>query len=118
MQNIVRRKLMVGVIGLLIAPLACYAQPASKVRRIGFLSLDTADSEAGQLARTLFPDALKKLGYVEPGNLVIEWRWGDGRSADLPRLAAELVRDKVEVIVARTNPPIQAAMNATKTIPS
>ena len=117
MRNIVRRKILAGVVSLLVAPLSCYAQPANKVRRIGFLSLDTADSEAGQLARTLFPDALRQLGYVEGGNLVIEWRWGDGNSAHLPRLAAELVRDKVEIIVARTNAPIQAAMNATKTIP-
>jgi putative ABC transport system substrate-binding protein len=117
MQNIVRRKLLAAVGGLLIAPLACHAQPANKVRRIGFLSLDTADSEAGQLARTLFPDALKQLGYVEGRNLVIEWRWGNGNSADLPKLAAGLVRDRAEIIVARTNAPIQAAMSATKTIP-
>ena len=103
--------------GLLVAPLVCNAQQADKVRRIGFLSLDTADSEAGQLSLTLFPDALKQLGYIERGNLVIEWRWADGKSADLPALAAELVRAKVEIIVARTNAPIQAAMKATKDIP-
>ena len=65
--------------------------------------LDTADSAAGQAALTLFPDALKQVGYVERGNLVIEWRWGNGKLADLPQLAADLVRAKVELIVARTN---------------
>ena len=117
MRNFDRRELLIGIGGFLLAPYACYAQQADQVRRIGFLSLDTADSEAGQLARTVFPDALKQLGYIERGNLVIEWRWADGKSTELPRLAAELVRAKVEIIVARTNAPIQAAMKATKTIP-
>ena len=112
-----RRKFLTGVGWLLFAPLACHAQQADKVRRIGFLSLDTADSEAGRLARTVFPDALRQLGFVEHGNLVIEWRWADGKTDDLPRLAAELAKSKVEIIVARTNQPIQAAMNATRTIP-
>ena len=117
MRNIDRRELLIGVGALLVAPLACYAQQADKVRRIAFLSLDTADSETGQLTLTLFPAALKQLGYIERGNLVIEWRWANGKSADLPKLAAELARDKVELIVARNNPSIQAAMKATKTIP-
>jgi putative ABC transport system substrate-binding protein len=117
MRNVVRRKLLAAVGSLALAPLACFAQAAGRVRRIGFLSLDTADSDAGQLARTLFPAGLRLLGHVEGGNLVIDWRWGDGKSADLARLAAELVRNKAEVIVARTNAPILAAMHATKTIP-
>jgi putative ABC transport system substrate-binding protein len=67
--------------------------------------------------RNRFPDALRQLGHNEGGNLVIEWRWANGKSADLPELAADLVRSKVEIIVARQNPPIQAAMRATKDIP-
>ena len=117
MRNIDRRELLLSVGGLLAAPLACDAQPADKVRRIGFLSLDTADSEAGRLAQTIFPQALKQLGYIERGNLAIEWRWANGKTADLSELAAELARSKVEIIVARTNAPIQAAMKVTKIIP-
>ena len=117
MRNIVRRELLIGAGALLAAPLACYAQQADKVRRIGFLALDIADSRAGQDARKGFPEALKRLGYNEGGNLVIEWRWANGKSADLPKLAAALVRSKVEIIVARNNPSIQAAMQATKDIP-
>lgn len=117
MHNHDRRGLLIGFGALLAPPLVCHAQPADKPRRIGFLSLETADSEGGQLAQKLIPEALKQRGYIERGNLVIEWRWADGRGADLPELAAELVRSKVEIIVARTNSPIQAAMNATKTIP-
>jgi putative ABC transport system substrate-binding protein len=107
----------VGLGGLVAAPLACYAQQAGKVRRVGFLSLDTADSDAGRITRAWFPDALRQLGYIERENLIIDWRWADGKSAELPKLAAELVKAKVEVIVARTNAPIQAAMKATKDIP-
>ena len=71
----------------------------------------------GSWRKKLIPEALKQRGYIEGGNLVIEWRWANGKIADLPALAAELVRNKVEIIVARTNLPIQAAMKATKTIP-
>ncbi len=117
MHNLDRRGLLIGAGALLATPLVCQAQPADKLRRIGFLSLETADSEGGQLAQKLIPAALKQHGFIERGNLFIEWRWANGKTADLPELAAELVRSKVEIIVARTNSPIQAAMNATKTIP-
>lgn len=65
----------------------------------------------------MFPSALRKLGYWEGRNLDIEWRWADGKSADLPELAAGLVRLPVDIIVARTNAPIVAAKNATGSIP-
>ena len=117
MRNIDRRGFLIGIWALMATPLACHAQRADKVRRIGFLSMDTADSQAGLVTLELFPDALKQLGYIERQNLIIEWRWANGKSADLTRFAAELVRNKVEIIVARTNAPIQAAMKATKTIP-
>jgi putative tryptophan/tyrosine transport system substrate-binding protein len=117
MHPIGRRTLLAGVGALLTTPLVCRSQSADKPRRIGFLSLETADSEGGQLAQKLIPEALKQRGYVEGGNLVIEWRWSNGKIADLPELAAELVRSKVEIIIARTNAPIRAAMKATQTIP-
>ena len=100
-----------------VAPLVAVAQPARKVRRIGFLSLDTSSSVAGQLVREDFPKALNALGYRENENLVIEWRWADGKTENLSGLAEDLVRMKVDVIVARTNGPIRAAKQATQTIP-
>lgn len=117
MHAIRRRALFVGFGALLTTPLAGQAQPEGKARRIGFLSLETADSEGGQLAQKLIPEALKRRGWTEGGNLVIEWRWANGKNAELPELAAGLVGSMVEVIVARTNFPIRAAMNATRTIP-
>lgn len=117
MQSLRRRALVAGAAALLTQPLHGRAQSADKPRRIGFLSSETADSEGGQLARKLIPDALKQRGWTEGGNLVIEWRWASGKVADLPALAADLVRNQVEIIVARTNLPIQAAMKATQSIP-
>ncbi len=117
MLPIERRALLAGVGALLAAPLVGRSQSVDRPRRIGFLSSETADSEGGQLAQKLIPEALKQRGWIEGGNLIIEWRWANGKVADLPELAAELVRNKVEIIVARTNRPIQAAMKATQSIP-
>jgi putative ABC transport system substrate-binding protein len=117
MQHLRRRALAAGAAGLLATPWVGHAQSADRPRRIGFLSSETADSEGGQLAHKLIPEALKQRGWIEGGNLFIEWRWANGKIADLPDLAAELVRNRVEIIVARTSFPIQAAMKATQTIP-
>jgi putative ABC transport system substrate-binding protein len=60
---------------------------------------------------------LRELGYVEGQNLTVEYRWGDGDAARLPALAAELVRLRVDVLVATSNPAILAATQATRSIP-
>jgi len=117
MHRVARRALLIGVASILTTPLVCRPQTAQTLRRIGFLSSESADSEGGQLAQKLIPEALKQRGYVEGANLVIEWRWANGKTADLPTLAADLVRTKVDLIVARTNLPIQAAMQVTQAIP-
>ena len=62
--------------------------------------------------------ALRELGYIEGQNIAIEYRYAEGKPDRRPELAAELVRLKVDIIVvAGGDPSIQAAMNATKTIP-
>ena len=60
---------------------------------------------------------LRELGYVEGQNLVIEYRSADGRTERFPGLAAELIRVNVDLIVTRGTPAVQAAKNATATIP-
>ena len=60
---------------------------------------------------------MRELGYVEGKNLVIEWRFADGKLERLPGLAAELVQLKVDVIVTAGSPAISAAQKATTTIP-
>ncbi len=64
-----------------------------------------------------FPAALRDLGYVEKRNIILEWRSADGRPDRVANLATELVRLKVDVIVATTNVDIVAAKRATTTIP-
>lgn len=116
MSSIGRRQFLI-VAGTLLASPIVDAQRAEKRWRVGFLSLDTAASEAGRQALELLPSALGKLGYWDGRNLDIEWRWADGKSADLPELAVGLVRLPVDIIIARTNGPIVAAKNATRSIP-
>jgi putative tryptophan/tyrosine transport system substrate-binding protein len=101
-------------LALLVVPLVADAQPAGKVWRIGVLTgMDTPESPTG----TSFRQGLRALGYVEGQNLAIEWRVSYGQVERLPGLAAELVRLKVDVIVATNNPAIAAAQRATNTIP-
>lgn len=100
------------VLVLLAIPLASKAQPAGKVYRIGLLS---PTSQAAGIEA--FREGLRTLGYVEGHNVVIEHRSADGRFDRLPDLAAELVRLKVDVIVAVVTQASLAAKNATKTVP-
>lgn len=112
-----RRRLFLALGAAGLAPRASFAQQRQRVWRVGLLSLDTSQSFAGQSALEKFPAAMAKLGYGEGRNLVIEWRWADGRKGDLGELARGLVNRGVDVIVARTNDPIRAAKDATRSIP-
>ena len=94
------------------ANLAAAQQPKT-VPRIGFLS---AASPATSRAEA-FRQGLRELGYVEGKNIVIEWRFAEGKADRLPGLAAELVRLKVDVIVTSGPAPTRAAKEATSTIP-
>jgi putative ABC transport system substrate-binding protein len=91
------------------------AQPATRVYRIGYLSAPTRESVQGVLAA--FLQALRDLGWVEGKNLVIEYRWADGKVERLPAMAAELVRLKVDLIVAPATSSALAAKEATRVIP-
>jgi putative ABC transport system substrate-binding protein len=102
------------ILSLLAVPLAAGAQPAGKIWRIGVLS-GIAGPESPRWAP--FRQGLRELGYVEDQNLAIERRVSDGSAERLPDLAAELVRLKVDVIVAADNPATAAAQQVTSTIP-
>jgi putative ABC transport system substrate-binding protein len=109
------RVLLLGPLALGAAPFSAKAQQAGKVYRLGYLSQPTRESvERGVQA---FVRTLRELGWVEGQNLIIEYRWADGKVERLPELAAELIRLKVDVIVAPSGPAAQAAKNATSTIP-
>ena len=118
-----RRTLLTALgAGSLTAPFAALAQqPAApagapgKVWRIGVLALGSRASSVPFAAAIV--QGLRELGYVEGGNLVIEWRYTDGDLARLPGVAAELVQLKVDLIAAAGNDATVAAQAATSTIP-
>jgi putative tryptophan/tyrosine transport system substrate-binding protein len=100
---------------LMVTGAVAHAQQPKKVPRIGYLSnndpaLESARSEAIRLA-------MRELGYVEGQNIATEYRYAEGKRDLFPQIAAELVRLKVDIILVSGNPPMRAAMNATKTIP-
>ena len=100
---------------LLAAPLPAEAQPTGKVARVGFLAAGSGSDNQSYL--NAFRQGLSELGYVEGRSIAIEYRWGEGKYEGLPKLAAELVHLKVDVIVAVNAPAAQAAKQATKEIP-
>jgi putative ABC transport system substrate-binding protein len=115
-HGLMERRTFLGLIAgsLLVAPLGAEAQQAGKVYRVGFL----------WESPTIFPGAveafhrgLRDLGWIEGQNIVVEHRWSGGRFDRLASHAEELVRLKVDVIVAPTSIYTEAAKRATSTIP-
>jgi ABC-type uncharacterized transport system substrate-binding protein len=100
---------------LLALGFSAEAQQVKKIPRIGWLELGSPSTTAH--LREAFRQGLHELGYIEGQNIVVEWRWADGREDRLSDLAAELVQLKVNVIVTTGTPPIQAVQQATRTIP-
>jgi ABC-type uncharacterized transport system substrate-binding protein len=108
---------VVLTLGLILAPLAAEAQPAGKVPRVAYLT-PWSDSDPGrQRGLEAFRQGLRDLGYVEGQNIAIESRSAEGKDDRLPALAADLVRSKVDVIVATSGAATKAAQQATRTIP-
>jgi putative ABC transport system substrate-binding protein len=103
--------------GLLVAPLAGNAQQAQKMPKIGVLLLGSPPSAPDWKQRSLFLQELRTLGWLEGQNMLVEYRWAHGRFDRLYDLAVELVRLNVDVIVASDTPAVQAAQQATPTIP-
>src|SRR5262249_42478466 len=101
--------------GALLAPRASFAQQAYRVHRIGFLSSESASAWAPRISA--FRAGLRDLGYVEGRNIAIEFRWANGDYDRVPQLAAELVAQKIDVIVAGAAIAARAAKEATKTMP-
>ena len=91
------------------------AQQAKKVPRIGYLS--PFSPSAASFRTEPFRQGLRELGYVEEKNIIIEYRYAEGKLDRLPALAAELVRLKVDVIVTGGSPVTRSAREATVTIP-
>jgi putative ABC transport system substrate-binding protein len=101
--------LLVGCVG------AADAQQSKKIPRIGFLGNSTPQLEANLVEP--FRMGLRDLGYVEGQNIVIEYRWAEGKYQRFPGLITELVAAKVDVIVTAGTPATQAYQKANPSIP-
>jgi putative tryptophan/tyrosine transport system substrate-binding protein len=107
-----RREVITVLGGAAVAwPLAARAQQQAKPPRIGFLGL-AFERTAGEWLRA----GLRDLGYIEGTNIIIEWQWAHNVD-EVPALAAELVRMHVDVIFAPSSTFVEAARQATTTIP-
>jgi putative tryptophan/tyrosine transport system substrate-binding protein len=110
-----RREFIVALGGLTVWPLVSRAQQARKVYRIGILETIPAAHNAANL--DALRKGLRKLGYVEGQNLVIEYRSAEGHAERFPDMASDLMRLKVDLIVTRGTPAVQAAKNVAGAIP-
>jgi putative ABC transport system substrate-binding protein len=105
---------LLATVLLTTAPPADAQQP-KKIPRIGFLGTASASVVADRVEA--FREGLRKLGYLEGKNIVIEYRFGEGKSNEVTSLAVELVRSEVDVIVTAGPAATRSAKEATITIP-
>lgn len=101
--------------GVLAVPLATRAQQAGKVHRIGFLGNSTPALETNLVGP--FREGLREFGYIEGRNILIEYRWAEGKYERFPPLIGELIALKVDVIVTAGTPAALAVKRATAAIP-
>jgi putative ABC transport system substrate-binding protein len=113
-STIVKIVIVVAVL-LFAAPVAAGAEQVGKVPRIGFLMSTSPSTIADRVEA--FRQSLRELGYVEGRNIVVEYRWAEGKIERLPALADELVRLKPHVIVTAGPTVTRAAKQASSTIP-
>jgi putative ABC transport system substrate-binding protein len=107
--------LVVLAVVILLSLHPAQAQQPTKVLRIGYLNAASLSVTAARAEA--FRQGLRELGYVEGKNIVIEWRFAEGKLDRLDEFAAEFVRLKVDVIVAGAPSSTRAAKKATSTIP-
>jgi putative ABC transport system substrate-binding protein len=114
-----KRREFITLLGGAVAtwPSCARAERASKVARIGLLATGALDSAEQQATLDAFRQGLRERGYVEGQNIVIEYRAADGKIERFPKLAMELVRLNLDLIVASNTPAARAAREATTTLP-
>jgi putative tryptophan/tyrosine transport system substrate-binding protein len=108
-----RRVLLLGLAAL-ASPLGLHAQPAGRMPRIGFLSLQSPESDSRLQS---FLSGMRELGYIEGKTIAIEWRFTSGKTEPLSAYAAELVQLKPDLIVAVHPQAVDAVRRLTSTIP-
>jgi len=117
MDPVMERRTFMAMLtgGIVVSPLAAEAQQAGKVYRVGFLGNSSAALEANLVGP--FREGLRELGYVEGRNIVIEYRWAEGKYERFPALIAELAALNVDVIVTAGTPAALAVKRTTPSIP-
>src|SRR2546428_3011095 len=100
---------------VILLPMAASAETPAEAHGIGVLM--TATPVAASHIVAAFADGLRELGHVEGKNVVFEYRWAEGKPERFAEMAADLVRQRVDVIVASSQAPALAAQRATQTIP-
>jgi putative ABC transport system substrate-binding protein len=112
-----RRREFITILGgaAVLWPLSARAQNTGKIPRIGFLGNSTAAMETNLIGP--FRDGLRQFGYEEGRNLIIEFRWAEGKYDRFPALIAELLATKVDLIVTAGTPATLAVKKATSTVP-
>ena len=111
-----KKIIFLALCSLLLAPCcAVEAQQPAKVPRIGYLNAVSPSTVSDRIEA--LRQGLRELGYVEGKNIVIEYRYAEGKLDRLPALASELVRLKVDVIVTSGPLPTRVTKEATTTIP-
>ena len=117
-KSAIQNRKWAGLFAIVVAFTVCGARAEAqqpKVPRIGYLTAVSLDAFA---ARTeAFRQGLRELGYIEGKNILIEYRYADGKTDRVPALADELVRIKVDIIVTGGAPATLSAKDATRTIP-
>jgi putative ABC transport system substrate-binding protein len=119
MSRTLRRTALAAILfagALLALAVTVEAQQPTKVPRIGYLSGAGDPSNTGPNVEA-FRRGLQELGYIEGKNILVEYRYIEGKRDRIPSLVAELVQLKVDVLVSPNLPAIRAAKQATKTIP-
>ena len=109
-----RRAFVASLGAALAAPLAVEAQQTKQIPRVGVLGGQSVEGSPPILA---LRQGLRELGYIEGQTVALEWRWAQRKREALVDLAAELVKLKVDVLVAGPTEAVKAAQTATKTIP-
>jgi putative tryptophan/tyrosine transport system substrate-binding protein len=110
-----KRREFITFLGSVAATWPLSASAQSKIPRIGFMGNSTAALEANLV--DAFREGLREHGYEEGRNIVIEYRWADGKYDQFPALVAELIAAKVDAIVTAGTPAALAVKRATTTVP-
>jgi putative ABC transport system substrate-binding protein len=113
MRKKIVRPILCAVFLMLRSPTVALA--AEKMTKIGYLSAVSVSADSSRVAA--FRQGLRDLGYVEGKNMMIEYRYADGKLDQLPGFVGELIGLKVDVLVTIASNATLAAKNATRTIP-